>query len=63
MASAEMKICLAAIFLTFGLGAVRMEGDEGVLGLFGTVVEDVEVVGDGFVPLARECETEAQEPR
>ena len=48
------EICLAAVFLTFGLGAVRTEGDEGVLELFGTGWEDVEVVGDGFVPLARE---------
>lgn len=54
LAYAEMKICLAAVFLKFGSGAVRMEGDEGVLELFETAVEDVEVVGDGFVPLARE---------
>lgn len=54
LAYAEMKLCLAAIFLKFGSEAVRMEGDEGVLELFGTGVEDVEVVADGFVPLARE---------
>lgn len=49
-----MKVYVAAVFLTFGLGAVRTEGDEGFLGLFGTGVDDVEVVGDGFVPSARE---------
>ena len=54
LAYAEMKICLAGIFRRFGSEAVRMEGDEGVLELFGTGVEDVEVVGDGFVPLAKE---------
>lgn len=54
LAYAEMKMCLAAIFLKFGSEAVRMEGDEGVLELYETGVEDVEVVADGFVPLARE---------
>ncbi|CAF9940974.1 hypothetical protein IMSHALPRED_002232 [Imshaugia aleurites] len=54
LAYAEMKICLAAIFRRFGSESVRMEGDEGVLELFGTGVEDVEVVGDGFVPLVKE---------
>ena len=54
LAYAEMKICLAAIFRRFGSESVRMEGDEGILELFGTGVEDVEVVGDGYVPLARE---------
>lgn len=53
LAYAEMKICLAAIFRKFGSGTVRMEGDEGVLELFGTSAEDVEVVGDGFVPLPK----------
>ena len=53
-AYAEMKICLAAIFLKFGSEAVRMEGDEGVLELFGTGVEVVEAVADRFGPLARE---------
>ena len=54
LAYAEMKICLAAIFRRFGSESVRMEGDEGILELFETGVEDVEVVGDGFVPLAKE---------
>ena len=54
LAYAEMKICLAAIFRRFGSESVRMEGDEGILELFGTRVEDVEVVEDAFVPLARE---------
>lgn len=54
LTSAEMKICLAAIFPTFKSGAVRMEGDEEVLELFGTGAEDVEVVGDGLVPSAKE---------
>ena len=31
-----------------------MEGDEGILELVGTRVEDVEVVEDAFVPWARE---------
>ena len=54
LAYAEMKICLAAIFRRFGSESVRMEGDEGVLELFETGVEDVEVLRDAFVPLARE---------
>ena len=54
LAYAELKICLAAIFRRFGSASVTMEGDEGVLELFETGLEDVEVVGDGFVPLARE---------
>ena len=54
LAYAEMKICLAAVFRRFGSESVRMEGDEGVLELFETGVEDVEVAADGFVPLARE---------
>ena len=54
LAYAEMKICLAAIFRSFGSESVRMEGDEGVLELFETGVEDVEVVRDAFVPLAKE---------
>ena len=54
LAYAEMKICLAAIFRKFGSESVRMEGDEGVLELFETGVEDVEVLRDAFVPLAKE---------
>lgn len=54
LAYAEMKICLAAIFRRFGSETVSMEGDEGILELFETGLEDVEVVGDGFVPLAKE---------
>ena len=54
LAYAEMKICLAAIFRRFGSESVRMEGDEGVLELFETGVEDVEPVRDAFVPLAQE---------
>lgn len=50
-------MCLASIFLRFGsggMGGVKMEGDEGVLELFETDLGDVEIQGDGFVPLARE---------
>ena len=54
LAYAEMKICLASIFRRFGSETVRMEGDEGVLELFETGVEDVEIVRDAFVPLAKE---------
>ena len=57
LAYAEMQMCLASIFLRFGSGGiegVKMEGDEGVLGLFETDLGDVEIQGDGFVPLARE---------
>ena len=31
-----------------------MEGDEGILELFGTGLDDVEIVADGFVPLQKE---------
>ncbi len=57
LAYAEMYLCLAAIFTRFGSGGangVRMEGDEGVLELFGTGLRDVEIEADGFVPLAAE---------
>ena len=54
LAYAEMKICLAAIFRMYGSESVRMEGDEGVLELYETGVEDVEVLRDAFVPLAKE---------
>ena len=58
LAYAEMHLCLFALFSRFGStgpdGGVRMEGDEGVLELFETKLGDVEVHGDGFVPLTAE---------
>ena len=57
LAYAEMYLCLFGIFSRFGsggLGGVRMSGDEGVLELFETGMDDVEVRGDGFIPLASE---------
>ena len=54
LAYAELKLCLAAIFLSFGSGAVRMGGDVGVLELVETGLEDVEVARDAFVPMAKE---------
>ena len=53
-----MQLVLFALFSQFGSrgpeGGVRVEGDEGVLELFETGAGDVEVCGDGFVPLVRE---------
>ena len=57
LAYAEMHICLAAIFTSFGSGGaegIRDAGDEGVLELFETTLEDVEIAADGFVPLTVE---------
>ena len=51
---AEMCLCLAGIFSRFGSGGddgVRMEGDEGVMGLYETGLSDVKTYGDGFVSL------------
>lgn len=57
LAYVEMYLCLFAIFRRFGSGGpdgVSMDGDEGVLELFETGLGDVEVHGDGFVPLVAE---------
>lgn len=57
LAYAEMYLCLFAIFSRFGSGGpdgVRVDGDEGVLELFETGLNDVEIHGDGFVPLVAE---------
>lgn len=57
LAYAEMYLCLFAIFSRFGSGGrggVSMPDDEGVLELFETGPRDVEICGDGFVPLVAE---------
>ena len=54
LAYAEMYLCLCGIFRRFGSKEVRMDDDEGYLELFETGLRDVEVKGDGFVPLTEE---------
>ena len=54
LAYAEMYLCLCGIFRRFGSKAARMDDDEGYLELFETGLGDVEVKGDGFVPLTEE---------
>ncbi|MCJ1434051.1 hypothetical protein MMC27_003417 [Xylographa pallens] len=57
LAHAEMNLMLAAIFRRFGSGGkngVRAEDDEGVLELWKTGLEDVEIEADGFIPLTQE---------
>jgi cytochrome P450 len=60
LAYAEMYLCLSTLFLYFGSRGtdavgktvgVRDEKDEGVLELSDTTIKDVEIAGDGFVPL------------
>ncbi|OKL56835.1 hypothetical protein UA08_07929 [Talaromyces atroroseus] len=60
LAYAEMYVCLSTIFRLFGsqgvdeLGraqGVHNDGDEGNLELYETTSKDVELAGDGFVPL------------
>ena len=56
LAYAELFICLSSLFKRFGSGGadgVRYEGDEGVFELYETGIEDVRIVADGFVPLAK----------
>lgn len=55
LAYAEVYLGLAALFRRFGSAGedgVRFEGDEGVLELFETGLEDVEIASDSFIPLA-----------
>ena len=57
LAYAEMYVCLSNIFRRFGSGGekgFRLESDEGVLELWETDLTDVEIKGDGFVPLMKE---------
>lgn len=60
LAYAEMYLCLSTIFLYFGSQGTDAVGrtvgvfdeqDEGVLELSDTTVKDVEIAGDGFIPL------------
>jgi hypothetical protein len=53
LAYAEMYILIAAIFRRFGSCEVCFESDERVLELFDTREEDVEVVGELFLPVLR----------
>ncbi|KAG0645946.1 Cytochrome P450 monooxygenase sdnE [Hyphodiscus hymeniophilus] len=54
LAWAELYLCLAAIFDTFGGTSYRDESDEGVLELFETGLDDVEIKADIFFPVVRE---------
>lgn len=54
LAYAELYIILAMVFRSYGSAEVRMEGDLGYFELYATEWErDVEIVGDGVVPLTR----------
>lgn len=56
LAYAEIYLGLAALFRRFGSAGedgVRFDGDEGVLELFETGLEDVEIYSDSFIPLPK----------
>lgn len=53
LAYVELYLWLAKTFRVFGSDEVRFEGDEGVVRLVDSGVEDVEIVGDRFVPIAK----------
>lgn len=56
LAYAEVYLGLAALFRRFGSAGedgVRFDGDEGVLELFETGLEDVEIYSDSFIPFAK----------
>ena len=53
LAYAEVYLGLASLFRRFGsagVDGVRFDGDEGVLELFETGLEDVEIYSDSFIP-------------
>ncbi|KAL5409151.1 hypothetical protein PMIN06_004103 [Paraphaeosphaeria minitans] len=54
LAWAELYLCTAGIFRRFGSSEVRGKGDLGCMELYETDVGDVELVSDGFFPIARE---------
>lgn len=54
LAWAEMYLWVSSVFRRFGSKDVRFEGDEGVLELVGTDLEDVAIVADRFVPIVKE---------
>lgn len=54
LAWAELYLCLAAIFDTFGGMSHREENDKGVLELFETGQDDVEIKADVFFPVVKE---------
>lgn len=56
LAYAEVYLGLAALFRRFGsagVDGVRFDEDEGVLELFETGLEDVEIYSDSFIPLPK----------
>lgn len=56
LAYAEIYLGLAALFRQFGSAGengVRFDGDEGVLELFETGLEDVEIYSESFIPLPK----------
>lgn len=56
LAYAEIYLGLAALFRRFGSAGedgVRFDGDEGVLELFETGLDDVEIYSDCFIPFAK----------
>lgn len=56
LAYAEVYLGLAALFRRFGSAGedgVRSHGDEGVLELFETGLDDVEIHSDSFIPIAK----------
>ena len=53
LAYAEMYLWLANVFRRFGSKEVRFDDDEGVIELFETTKEDVEIWADRFNPVVR----------
>jgi cytochrome P450 len=54
LAWAEMHLWVSSVFRRFGSQVIRFEGDEGVLELVETDLEDVRIVADRFVPIVKE---------
>jgi cytochrome P450 len=53
LAYAELYMAFSTIFRLYGSKDVRMDGDVGYFELFETTLEDVEIQGDGVIPLPK----------
>ena len=54
LAYAEMYLILSSLFRRVGSSQVRMDGDEGILELYNTDIEDITVTKQLFVPCVKD---------
>jgi cytochrome P450 len=53
LAYAELYLCLSALFRVYGSKDVKDQGDEGWIELYETDLADIEIQGDGMIPLPK----------